>query len=286
MSALDFNYRKVVGKKRRVMDDIDKEIDDILNEPPKKRVKLEPSSSEWFHNYEALSKGLITDPKELSKPKHALQTLVNVNLGASSTSKSLKLQPKSLELIERSNIKKSINLPSLIVADDTKSISTKAKERAKRTKQAFKVLNDNTNTITTKKGGRKTKKPAVKIEYITEEQKLFPYEGLEIFDRIYVGGTNVAKDKELLEKRNIIGIVNATKELPNYFEDDYSYFKIPVTDSLDSPLSKYFDDATKFMNEQLENPEKSVLVHCQMGQSRSPSVILACMLFLILFHYN
>lgn len=268
---MDFNYRKVatVGKRKRV------ELED-LEVPPTKRVKLE-TPTEWFHNYEALSTNENTNSKKpqlLSLPRQPL-SIVNSN---TANQNSVKLQPKSLELLERS---KTVKKPLSIITEESKNTKKTVVRRKKQQTAATKK----TKTATTKKRTTKTQKPER-----TKQQELFPFEGLEIFPRIFVGGVNVAKDRELIDQRNIKAIVNATKELPNYFSEDesFSYYKISVTDSIDSPLSKYFDEAADFMNEKLEASDANcILVHCQMGQSRSPSVIIACKyLYFISKHSN
>lgn len=267
-STSDFNYRKVAGKRKRFDDE------NFIDAPPSKKMKLE--ENDWFHNYNTLlnddTKSNSSDikPKLLSLPKKPL-SIVNSN---APNLASLKLQPKSLELLERSQI---VKKPKTNEQSTTKRVVSK--------KPLSRVNKTTTKTSKTTKKPTATKKKQIVVKKEqkpkrTKEQELFPFEGLEIFDRIYVGGVNVAKDRELIDQRNIKAIVNATKELPNYYEDDenFSYFKISVTDSIDSPLSKYFNDATAFMDENLKQSENNgVLVHCQMGQSRSPSVIIACM---------
>ena|SRR3990167_2416919 len=152
-------------------------------------------------------------------------------------------------------------------------------------KRALKAAVKVEKTVENKENIQNAQIKQEKSPRVTEEREkefldarsLFPYEGKEIFDGVFVGGEMVAKNRELLDERQIRGVVNATKELQNFFEDDeeFSYFKIPLPDSIEAQLIKFFDDSSAFIAKQLAE-QKNVLVHCKMGQSRSPSVIIAC----------
>merc|ERR1712130_982708 len=79
-----------------------------------------------------------------------------------------------------------------------------------------------------------------------------------------------------LKERNVGGILNATTEVRLYFPDtqEFEYLRVAVNDAQEERISDYFDDTYKFIDGHLTQ-SRGVLVHCQMGQSRSCSIIVA-----------
>mmetsp|Transcript_10686 Transcript_10686/g.18793 ORF Transcript_10686/g.18793 Transcript_10686/m.18793 type:complete len:319 (+) Transcript_10686:181-1137(+) len=70
-------------------------------------------------------------------------------------------------------------------------------------------------------------------------------------------------------------IVNCTNVFPNYHEDDsISYCRIAVNDEFGANILVYLEGAAKFIHHNVLQG-RSVLVHCQMGVSRSATVIIA-----------
>ena len=102
----------------------------------------------------------------------------------------------------------------------------------------------------------------------------------QINDRLYLGNAYNAINKELLNELNIGLIVNVTKEIPNYYEeDDFEYIKIPIYDDNNASLREYFDrTAESIILYIMNNPDKNVLVHCYMGSSRSTTIVIAYLL--------
>lgn len=99
-----------------------------------------------------------------------------------------------------------------------------------------------------------------------------------IIDHIYLGSGIHAMNRETLDQFEIEGILNATQELPQYFEeDDFLYLQLPVRDTRDAFLMNHYEKAYQFF-EQCEKAEKNVLVHCYMGSSRSASTIIYYMI--------
>jgi hypothetical protein len=88
---------------------------------------------------------------------------------------------------------------------------------------------------------------------------------------------------ESMREANIItGIVNCTTHVPCYFRGlgKIKYCVIPVYDEDGADLLQYFMNATTFMRSVLCQGS-SILVHCEVGVSRSSSVVMA---YLIRFH--
>jgi protein-tyrosine phosphatase len=55
---------------------------------------------------------------------------------------------------------------------------------------------------------------------------------------------------------------------------DILYKRVPVTDSQETKLDAFFDETADFISAQVQEGKK-VLVHCQLGMSRSPSILIA-----------
>jgi protein-tyrosine phosphatase len=91
---------------------------------------------------------------------------------------------------------------------------------------------------------------------------------------------NNAKDEKLLINKGITHILNVTKVIENYHENirnennefKYKYMRISVDDNNTDVIP--FDKIYKFIDEARSQNGK-VLVHCHMGISRSPTVVVA-----------
>lgn len=100
-------------------------------------------------------------------------------------------------------------------------------------------------------------------------------EASEICSHIFIGNHRDASNRECLKQLGITHIINCTSHLPLHFEDDgIIYKKLPANDSGCQNLKQYFRDAIEFIDEVSECGGK-VLVHCQAGVSRSPTIVLA-----------
>ncbi len=98
-----------------------------------------------------------------------------------------------------------------------------------------------------------------------------------ILDDIAVGNVRFGSNFQSLKSENISAIVCAIPELPHSIEEykkqGFSLFHIPVDDSPEVNIDRWFDDVSDFiMANRLMN--RKVLVHCHAGMSRS--VALTC----------
>ena len=101
-----------------------------------------------------------------------------------------------------------------------------------------------------------------------------------IIDNIILGNACDASFYSRLEDANVRSIINVTKEIPNYFENDFSYYKIRLNDqNHDNFTNKIFDDVCTHIAIITDRyPDKNILIHCYMGSSRSASVVSAYMI--------
>ena len=102
------------------------------------------------------------------------------------------------------------------------------------------------------------------------------YEPTKINKRIYLGNAYNARDYYNLEENNIGMVINCSRTIPNYFEDDFEYERVDVNDTPGQDILKYIDEIVVKMNKFLKkNPKKNILVHCFMGSSRSATIVIA-----------
>ena len=96
-----------------------------------------------------------------------------------------------------------------------------------------------------------------------------------IDDFLYHGDFQHASNINLLNRLNIRHIIDACDcKLDENIQKNFNVLWVNVYDELGSNVRKYFDETNEFLYRCREKNEK-VLVHCQMGISRSSSIVLA-----------
>nr|CDS16976.1 Dual specificity protein phosphatase 10 [Echinococcus granulosus] len=90
------------------------------------------------------------------------------------------------------------------------------------------------------------------------------------------GNARDSRDAQMMEERSITHVINATYEQPNFFEGGgkIEYLRVPVDDNNQADLMPYFRPAIEFIDAAMRAGGR-VLVHCQAGVSRSPSLVIA-----------
>jgi protein-tyrosine phosphatase len=107
-----------------------------------------------------------------------------------------------------------------------------------------------------------------------------------ILDRLYLGDRLSAYNKTFIIDKNINVIVNATKDIPNFYDTipEIKYYRVPIEDNLQMEELHAFYFCAKSLIPILykEYKEgKTILIHCFAGMQRSAALVL---LFLIYFH--
>lgn len=133
-------------------------------------------------------------------------------------------------------------------------------------------------------------KPASEKNSIAQRRKLFKMKPslsvdvncTKILPYLYLGGYEVTTDKRMMQDTlKITHIVNVTTESECHFLDDFKYAHIKLSDSTDrskANLLAILDEAFECI-EDAKRQDGAALVHCQVGMSRSASVVIAYLMF-------
>ena len=95
---------------------------------------------------------------------------------------------------------------------------------------------------------------------------------------LYISDIDIAKTVSYLTTRKICAVVSVCTDhispliLKQYEENKIEHLHISVYDSSDSKLSEYLDIGYKFICKHIR--KGSVLIHCVMGISRSPTMTI------------
>lgn len=86
--------------------------------------------------------------------------------------------------------------------------------------------------------------------------------------KLFLGNLEAAEDKALLQSLGVTHIVNLC-DSKSHFKKSFVYLNCPVADG-DESIAKHFKTIADFIER-----SKTVFVHCQMGVSRSATVVIA-----------
>lgn len=95
----------------------------------------------------------------------------------------------------------------------------------------------------------------------------------KITEQLFIGDILTASNKKWLEDHHITHIVNATKDIPNFFPHDYKYLNLELDDSSNQSLYEVLEPSYKFIYNAIGNGG-TVLTHCYAGRSRSVSIVI------------
>uniref|UniRef100_A0A6J0UTY0 protein-serine/threonine phosphatase n=1 Tax=Pogona vitticeps TaxID=103695 RepID=A0A6J0UTY0_9SAUR len=95
-----------------------------------------------------------------------------------------------------------------------------------------------------------------------------------IFDYLFLGSEWNAANLEELQKNRVTHILNVTREIDNFFPDQFTYMNVRLYDEETSQLLPHWTDTYSFISD-ARTRDCRVLVHCKMGVSRSGSTVIA-----------
>lgn len=95
---------------------------------------------------------------------------------------------------------------------------------------------------------------------------------------LYHGDFGHAQNKLLLDELGIKHIINVSdQQLNKDIHRDYRVTWINIGDTMDTNISQYFDSINEILYK-CANDQEKVLVNCQMGISRSSTIVLSYLL--------
>ena len=124
----------------------------------------------------------------------------------------------------------------------------------------------------------KRKYPFLCIAENQDDDDVIPedYPNEVIVNKVYLGDFNHAKNWDAIKYLKITHVINATTNIPNHFEEHgVAYLNVKVDDEKDAEINEHFEQTNKFLDDVSDKDECRVLVHCQMGVSRSATIVIA-----------
>ena len=95
---------------------------------------------------------------------------------------------------------------------------------------------------------------------------------------IFLGAVEHSMNTKFITENNIQTIICVMKEEPYHknteFGKNINFLHIPIYDSSTENITNYFEQSINFINENISQ-KKNILVHCQMGISRSATILIA-----------
>ena len=96
----------------------------------------------------------------------------------------------------------------------------------------------------------------------------------QILPWLYLGSYRNASDKEEIKLLNIKYVLNCAIECYSHYPKDIHYKHLKLCDHPSFNIMNYLDQAAAFI-EEAKNANCNILIHCQLGISRSTSCLIA-----------
>ena len=96
-----------------------------------------------------------------------------------------------------------------------------------------------------------------------------------LFFVLFVGTGQQATNWKVVRDLKLTHIINVSVEHPCVFTEKIKYLHLKLEDVEEACLKEHFDEAIHFIEAALHNTSNRVLVHCNLGISRSSTIILA-----------
>lgn len=100
----------------------------------------------------------------------------------------------------------------------------------------------------------------------------------KIIEQIWIGDKDIAKSLSFIKDNNISVIINCTKNIDNYYENnpELEYYRVNVNDRLKDidviEMGEIIYDVINYIYRKY-NEGHNILVHCKKGKQRSATVV-------------
>ncbi|XP_043911594.1 protein phosphatase Slingshot homolog 2-like [Protopterus annectens] len=126
------------------------------------------------------------------------------------------------------------------------------------------------------------------LENILDNIAVEPHHVDEVWPSLYLGDLVIARNKEELNKLGITHVLNAAHSewdsniAESFYGKKINYYGIAAEDYPNYDISVHFYPAANYIHNALQSSKGKVLVHCILGRSRSPSLVIA---YLMIYHH-
>ncbi|CAF3660216.1 unnamed protein product [Rotaria socialis] len=110
---------------------------------------------------------------------------------------------------------------------------------------------------------------------VDREKFLTIYPSVVLDNQLYLGTGHQATNWKVVRDLKLTHIINISVEHQCVFYDKIKYLHIELEDNEDVFLKDRFNETIRFMNMAFQNPSSRILVHCNLGISRSSTLVLA-----------
>jgi len=101
-----------------------------------------------------------------------------------------------------------------------------------------------------------------------------------VYPNIYIGNYSISTNYELLKGLGITHIISVIPTINPAFKDKFKYLHIQAYDDDYQDIKMYFDETNLFIKNCLHEGGK-ILIHCMAGRSRSVTIFIAFLIFII-----
>ena len=106
-----------------------------------------------------------------------------------------------------------------------------------------------------------------------------------VYPNIYIGNYSISTNCEILKGLGITHIISAIPTTNPAFENKFKYLHIHAYDDEYQDMKMFFDETNLFIKTCL-NEGGRILIHCMVGRSRSVTIFIAFLIFIIKGGFN
>lgn len=101
-----------------------------------------------------------------------------------------------------------------------------------------------------------------------------------VFPNLYISNYSTTTNKDFLKSLGINTIITALPTFNPPYPELFNYTHVPLYDDTTENISHHFNDVISILEDKIKNNDK-VLIHCMVGRSRSVTLGLAFLIYMI-----